>query len=72
MVAASESEPEQWEQEIAMIITKAMQAGIATWKSDPFNALPDKAQIEVMVALTKMFARDVSKVVRPLLGPKSS
>ena len=34
--------------------------------------ITDKAQIEVMVALTKMFARDVSKVVRPLLGPKSS
>lgn len=70
MVAASE--PEQWEQEIAMIITKAMQAGIMTWKNDKFKELPDAAQIEVMVAMTKQFAERVSKIVRPLLGPKSS
>lgn len=70
--ATNDSEPEQWERDISMIITKAMQAGIVTWKNEQFKELPDAAQIEVMVAMTKQFTGKVSKVVRQLLEQKSS
>lgn len=71
-MSKTEGELQSWEEEIAILVAEAMQAGISVWGLKEVMAMPVHGRSAVMAAVTKPFVLKILDVVERQFGTKSS
>lgn len=65
-------EPSQFEVEVALVLTSAMQIGITAWNDPTVQAMTKEGKAEFMAGLTRAFSSQIVRLAEQKFGTKNS